>query len=508
MDKIQFLNFKKNSDVRGSLVPVESYKDIPFNIDRLFYIKDMDKFPRGFHSHKKTVQVLVPISGSFSIELMDGFETRNYELKECNVGLLIPRNIWLKMENFSDDCIILVLCSYKYDEEEYIRNFGDFVKYNSELNNKEQIKCFDLSEQTEALRFELNQKISAILDSGNFILGEELNIFESNFENYLGSKYCVGLSNGTSALVCALKALKLKEEDEVIVQSNSYIAAPLAVQLCNLKIKIINTDSNLNIDLVSLEKSITQRTKAVVVVYLYGMSPNMDKLLELKKKYGFYLIEDAAQAHGSSYKNKKLGTFGDIGCFSFYPSKNLGCFGDGGCIVTDNQDYYEYIRRYRNYGSVNKYEWEIKGSNERMDTVQAAILNVKLKYLDEWNEKRNKLADIYNTLLDSIEGITIPQNSKYSYRNYHLYVILVENRDDLIKYLETNNISCAIHYPETFYKSSAFKELNKLNFNSDIYKNKLLSLPMYPELDQNSVYTVCSKIKQFYEISPINEHGT
>jgi dTDP-4-amino-4,6-dideoxygalactose transaminase len=495
MENVKLINFSKKSDKRGSLIPVESYKDVPFNIERIFYIKGMDDFPRGFHSHRKTVQVITPIAGSFDIELTDSFTTKSYHLEDDSKGLLIPLDIWLKMENFSLDCIILVICSYEYDEKEYVRNFGDFVTIQNQKDETIRNINIDLSVEE---RGKIHKKMKEIIDNNQFVLGNELKQFEQNFADYIGTQYCVGVSNGTSAMIAALKALNLSKTDEIILQSNTYIAAALASTGYN--IKIVDVDENLNIDLELLESSITENTKVVFVVHLYGMCPDMDRLLQLKEKYGFYIIEDAAQAHGSSYKDKKLGSFGDIGCFSFYPTKNLGSFGEGGCITTDNQEIYNYIKKYRNYGSEKKYVWEIKGANERMHNIQAAILNIKLEHLDEQNKARNKLGEIYNNTLQNITGVRIIENHNELYRNYHLYVILVEDREKLQKFLSKNHIQTNIHYPETFYKSLAFKELNHLSFKADEYKHQVLSLPMHPTLKETEVFTVCEKIKSFYRI--------
>jgi dTDP-4-amino-4,6-dideoxygalactose transaminase len=500
MNDVHVITFSKREDIRGSLIPVESYKDIPFNIERLFYIKDMDKFPRGFHSHKKTMQVLVSINGSFNIDLTDGKTTKTYILNEDNKGIFIPHNIWLHMSEFTDDCIILVLCSYKYDENEYIRNFGDFVEYQHKLQSQESIKMISLTEQINSLRGSILHNISDLIDTGQFIFGYEHDKFEADFAKYNSARYCIGVSNGTSAIVCALKALNLQENSEVIVQSNTYIAAPIAIELCNLKIKIVDIDDTLNMNLDILEKNITEKTTAVLVVHLYGTCPDMHKLSRLKEKYGFKLIEDCAQAHGSTFDGKKLGTFGDIGCFSFYPTKNLGAFGDGGCIITNNVDYANFVRKYRNYGCEEKYDWIIKGSNERLDNIQAGILNIKLPFLDYWNAQRNKLATIYNKELADINEIKIIQQHPLLYRNYHLYVVLVNKREELLIFLNNNNIQCAIHYPRTFYKSSAFKDLNKYKFKADDIANRILSLPMYPELAECNVLKVCEKIKYFYSL--------
>lgn len=498
MKNIRVIHFNSRKDERGVLTPIEWMKDIPFNIKRIFYIKDMNEIPRGNHAHRKTKQVLIPIKGGFDLELTDGVDNMEIHMDSSENGIFIPTYIWLRMKKFTTDCIIMVLCSHEYDETEYIRDYDEFLKGKNEGKS---IHCFSLEKQTDRIKDEVIGKLNSLIESNQFVLGKELKTFEENFAKYNNIKYCVGVSDGTSAMVAALKSLKLSPGDEVIVQSNTYIAAPLAIVSCNLKVKVVDIDDTLNIDLTKLEQSITKKTKAIIVVHLYGTCPDMHKLMKIKETYGLYLIEDAAQAHGSIFDGKKLGTFGDIGCFSFYPSKNLGAYGEGGCILTDNLDHYDYILRYRNYGSVERYKWEIKGVNCRMHNVQAGVLNIKIKYLDDWNRMRSKLARVYDKLLSEVKGVEIVKNHDLLFRNYHLYVILIDHRDELVKYLKLNNVGTAIHYPNTFYKSEAFEEMNHLEFKADNISKRIISLPMYPELAIESVEKVCNLIKSFYQSS-------
>jgi dTDP-4-amino-4,6-dideoxygalactose transaminase len=499
-------NFKKVKDLRGNLIAIDSINDLPFEIKRFFYINNVDNLPRGFHAHKKCEQILIPIQGSFDlhVELKNG-EKKIFNLNKDNYGIYIPLLSWVSMENFSSGCILMVICSYKYDEEEYIRNYGDYLEIirKDKINNNK-IKNFDLNIQTKKIKKEIMNKIENIIDNGSYTLGKELEDFENNFAIYNKTKYCVGVSNGTSALKIAFKSLNLDQQKcEIIFQANTYIAVPLVADELKLNMNIIDIDNNLLLDLNKLELFLDknknqEKTFVLFLVHLYGYCVNMDKLMELKEKYNFYLIEDTAQAHGAEFNGKKLGSFGEIGCFSFYPSKNLGAYGEGGAIVTNNESYYNYAKKYRNYGCIAKYEWEIKGFNERMHNIQAAILDVKLKYLDNWNENRTKLANIYIENLKDNKLIKLPTINEKCKSNYHLFVIITSKRDELKKYLEENNVQCAIHYPRPFYKSSAFQELNDLFLeNMEELKDNLLSLPMYPELEEEKVLHICELIKNF-----------
>lgn len=487
-----------NNNDRGSLLPIESLKNIPFDIKRFFLIKDVnDNQKRGYHSHKKCKQVFVLIQGSIDIEFDNGLKKEKYFMRDINEALYVPENIWCVMENISKDCILLVVCSEYYDENEYCRNYDEFLNI---VKPEIKVPMLDMKETTQRIKKEVLVRMNNVIDNTSFVLGKELKIFEESFAKYIGTKYCVGMSNGTATMISILKSLNLSRDDEVLTQANTYIAAPLAISQNNLKISLVDCcPDSLAIDLDELEKKITKKTKVIIVVHLYGACCNMERLVNICKKNNIFLLEDAAQAHGSTFNGKKLGSFGDAGSFSFYPSKNLGGFGESGCVVTNDNEIYKKILMLRNYGSIDKYKWEIKGLNERMDTLQAAILNVKLKYLDEWNQNRNKIADIYNKELNEIEDIKILKLEPNTYSCYHLYVIKVKNREALMKYLKDNNVSTAIHYPVLFYQSEAYKELNNLNFDvSQTIVNEILSLPIYPEMSEEKANYVVSKIKEFY----------
>mgnify|MGYP003997701051 CR=1 FL=1 len=499
-------NFKKIQDIRGNLIAIDSINDLPFEIKRLFFIKDTENLPRGFHAHKLCEQVLICINGFCDLNIdIENKEKKKFKLNKDNFGVHIPILTWISIENFSNDCILMVLCSYRYDENEYIRNYGDYLKIIKDYNIKNNIvKNFDLSKQIKNIKKEVLYKIESVINNTSFVLGNELQEFENNFANYNNSKFCVGVSNGTSALKIAFKCLNLdKTKCQIIVQANTYIAVPLVADELKIQMNIIDIDNNLLLDLNKLEIFLEKNKDTNIIyilylVHLYGFCIDMDKLMELKNKYKFYLIEDAAQAHGSTYNNKKLGTFGEIGCFSFYPSKNLGSFGEGGAIITDNEIYYNFAKKYRNYGCIKKYEWEIKGFNERMHNIQAAILNIKLKYLDLWNNSRRKLANIYMEKLKNNKLIRLPKFNEKCNSNYHLFVIITEKRNKLKKYLEDNNICCAIHYPNVFYKSKAFSDFNELYLETmEKFKDNILSLPMYPELEESKILYVCNIINKF-----------
>ena len=366
------------------------------------------------------------------------------------------------------------------------------------------IKFVDLKKNYLSIKQEIDQEYNELFETCNFIQGDKVTIFENNFANYLDIKYFIGCGNGTDALEIAVKSLDFKDEDEIIVQGNTYIASCLGVTNNNIKLVLCDIDRDtFMININELEKCITSKTKAIILVHLYGLMPDMDKILDLCKKYRLYLIEDCAQAHGATFNNRKAGTFGDIACFSFYPGKNLGAYGDGGGIGTNSNILNDKIRKLINLGCKVKYNHELLGRNSRLDTLQASFLNIKLKYLDKWNKARRLNASIYDKELSDLEFIDVPIINDKCIPVYHLYVIRTQYRDELKKYLDDKNIPTLIHYPISISETNAIKNTNNINninnvSNCIISSNEILSLPMYPELEESEIKYICSYIKQFF----------
>jgi dTDP-4-amino-4,6-dideoxygalactose transaminase len=361
------------------------------------------------------------------------------------------------------------------------------------------VKFCDLQKNYLNIKDEVDKNISTVLNNCNYILGNEVELFEKNFANYIGMKHCIGVANGTDALEIAISSLNLPDNSEIIVQGNTYIATTFAVLNNKYKLVLCDINNDYMINLDDLKNKITINTKAIIVVHLYGSMPNMDKLMNIINKYNLYLIEDCAQAHGAMYNNKKAGSFGIISCFSFYPSKNLGAYGDGGAILTNDDNINNKIRLINNMGSRIKYNHQIIGRNSRLDTIQATILNTKLKYLDKNNKNRNEIANLYYELLKDIKCIELPNNNYNNiYSVYHLYVIKCINRNELQKYLTENNIETLIHYPIPISLTEAMNNYYFDTPNCVKLSNNILSLPMYPELTIDEVTFVCTKIKDFY----------
>ena len=357
----------------------------------------------------------------------------------------------------------------------------------------------NLKSINESINFELRNAFSRVLESGSYINGEELNLFELEFGKYVNTKYCIGVGNGLDALSLILKALGIGFGDEVIVPANTFIATWLSVS--NLGAKPIPVDPDINtynIDPNLIEDKISKNTKAIVVVHLYGQPAEMEPIMLIAKKHNLKVIEDAAQAHGASYKSKMIGSIGDAAAFSFYPGKNLGALGDGGAVTTNDQLIAQKVRLFSNYGSVEKYIHEEKGVNSRLDELQAAFLRVKLKYLDNWNKSRIKIAERYNEELLST-NLKLPYCSNCKKHVWHLYVVRSGNRDSIRDKLLRYGIQVLYHYPIPPYKQNAYKGYykslhNELLISSKIAK-EIISLPISPDLNESELEYIIDSIK-------------
>ncbi len=348
------------------------------------------------------------------------------------------------------------------------------------------------------LKEEIMKKIEEIYDSGWYIQGNEVKTFEKNFAKYIGCEYCIGVGNGLDAIKIALLSLNIGPGDEVIVPSNTFIATVLAISQVGAKPILVDPDiDTYNISPENINKSITKKTKAIIVVHLYGQSADMDDILEIAKKNNLYLIEDCAQAHGAIYKDKKVGSFGDISCFSFYPGKNLGALGDAGAVLTNNIEYANRIRALSNYGSNIKYHHIYKGVNSRLDEIQAGILNIKLKHIDEMISKRNEIANKY-LLRISNKKIILPKLKKDRNHVWHIFAIRTKERNDFQNYLKEKGIETVIHYPISIAKQDAYKNdaLNDLPFAELISKEEL-SLPLYYGMSNKDISYVIDVINKY-----------
>lgn len=361
------------------------------------------------------------------------------------------------------------------------------------------IPFLDLHAVNERFRAEIDAKIKSVLDSGWYLLGEENNAFEKEFATFCGVKNAIGCANGLDALKLIIKAYGFKKGDEIIVPANTYIASILAISENGCTPVLVEPDIHTyNIDPLKIEEKITAKTKAIMVVHLYGQTTEMEKVLEIAQKYHLKVIEDSAQAHGAFYQGKRAGNLGDASGFSFYPGKNLGCLGDGGAVTTNDDELASKIRAIRNYGSHVKYQNIFIGMNSRLDEVQAAILSVKLKHIDQDNEKRREIARYYLAHIKN-SLITLPKIKDEKSHVWHIFAIRAKERNRLQDYLTKCGIQTLIHYPIPPHKQVCYSEMNHLSFpiTEEIHRT-ILSLPMSPTLSLEEAKTIVDVLNAFH----------
>ena len=363
------------------------------------------------------------------------------------------------------------------------------------------INFFSFSAQNSDSKEEIFKSIKRVIDSNWYILGQNLLDFESNFKKLNKVKYAIGVGSGLDALTISLRALNIKQNDEVIVASNAYIASWLSITNAGASIVPVEPDEKtFNIDSYKIEEKITKKTKAIMPVHLYGQPCEMDKIMVIAKKYNLFVVEDNAQAHLATFDNKLTGTFGEINATSFYPTKNIGAIGEAGCITTNHRELSLFASKFRNYGSSEKYICDVVGTNSRLDEIQAAILNVKLKHIEKWTIERQKIAQLYNQRLSEI--IETPFKHQKSSHVYHLYVIKTSKRDKLQEFLSKRNIGTAIHYPIPPHLQKAYEHLNYKEGDFPVAEklaNQSLSLPIYPGLKEDEINYVCDSVFEFFK---------
>lgn len=361
-----------------------------------------------------------------------------------------------------------------------------------------QVKFLDLKAGYLELKADLDAAVARVLDSGQYILGDEVVNFENDFAKYVTAEHCVSVSNGLSALVLSLRALNIGEGDEVIVPANTFIATWFAVsEVGAIPVPVDADPQTFNIDIAKIEAAITEKTKAIIPVHLYGRPVDLDPILKLAREKKIWIIEDAAQAHGAEYLGKRIGAHSDLVCWSFYPGKNLGAFGDAGAITTNNAELAEQLRLFRNYGSSKKYFSELVGTNSRLDPIQAAVLSVKLKHLSDWNERRSQIAQKYNHAFSKLDIITPNIDSRMK-PSWHLYVIRTTNRDAFQSELLKLGVETQIHYPVPPLSQKAYSD-----FPADLVKNfsvtqgmadEILSLPIGPQQTEEQTDAVIAAV--------------
>lgn len=360
------------------------------------------------------------------------------------------------------------------------------------------IKFLDLKKINNRYREEIASRIKDILDKGWYLQGEENENFTKNFANFCGTKFALGVANGLDALNLIIKAYGFGNGDEIIVPANTYIATILAISENGCIPILVEPDiKTYNINPDSIEEKITTKTKAIMVVHLYGQAVQMEKIWKIAKKYNLKIIEDSAQAHGAIYQENRTGNLGDASGFSFYPGKNLGCIGDGGAVTTNDEELFNKIKAIANYGSDRKYHHIYKGVNSRLDEIQAAVLDIKLKHLDSDNNKRREISKYYRENIKNSK-IILPETYDEKSHVWHIFAVRTQNRDEFQKYLTEKGIQTIIHYPTPPHKQGAYKEWNNLSFPiTEEIHNTILSLPISPVMTDSEIEKVVEVVNEY-----------
>ncbi len=363
------------------------------------------------------------------------------------------------------------------------------------------VKFNDLSRIHKPLIKDSLKEFSKAVENSQFVLNQDVQDFECQYAEFTGQKYALGCANGTDALEIILRGLEIGNGDEVIIPVNTFIATALAVSRTGATPIFVDNDEYYLIDTEKIEKKINKKTKAIIAVHLYGQMADMSKIKAIAKKYKLKLLEDAAQAHGSYFLNTKVGDGSIAAAYSFYPGKNLGAWGDGGAVTTNSKTFYKKIKLIRDFGSKSKYEHEVLGFNSRLQPIQGIVLSKKLVDLKEWNEERNEIAKIYNDKLSDLDEVILPKTVPGNYHVWHLYVLRVKKRNNLIDFGKKNGVEFGIHYPKPVNKQNAYKSHRQFKskfVRSDKYSGSLISLPIFPKMKLSEVNYVISVIKKFY----------
>lgn len=494
-----------HEDHRGKLA-VLHFDKMPWTPLRSYTLLDSPSgVVRGSHSRYVTEEVLSVIRGRAQVTIDNGTTRSSCELG-CNDSCLVRKLEWVEVKMLEPNTVLQGACSTRYDESDYIRNYDEFLRIIAEKKSAEatrRVPMLDLKAHYHSMKTEMDKAIMEVLESAYYINGPAVAKFEGEFAAYIKSNHCVALNSGTDALFLALEAMNIRAGDEVIVQGNAYIADSLAVHYSGAKLVLIDQDETYGLDLTKLRDAITTKTRLVIAVHMYGSCCNMDELVRICQEEKVLLLEDCAHSHGATWRGRPLGTFGDISCFSFYPGKNLGAYGDGGACCTNNSRLDKALRLLRNYGSDRKYYNDTFGRNSRLDTVQAAVLSVKLKYLPEHNARRREIANAYKKGLGHLSGVSFPVILDECEPVYHQFVLKVEKRDDLLASLIAAGIDSMIHYPIPIHRQKSFEDVCREYVPalplSDSYCDHILSLPMCPMMTNAMVTRVIDAVRSYHE---------
>ena len=488
----------------GVLGVAEVSKHIGFPVHRAYYIRDVPAGQsRGGHGHKSLRQCFLCLRGSARLSVTNGAVTEEVVLNRPNQAAVVGPSCWRDLSDFTYDSVVIVLASNEYEEGDYIRNYADFLRWEAGREPVATVPYLDLARGTKSLGPEIEIAMRSVVRSGQLIGGKAVEAFETRFADYCGGGQMIGVGNGLDALILALKAWNIGPGDEVIVPAHTFIATALAVDEVGATPVLVDVEPDTGlIDVAATAAAIGPRTRAIIPVHLYGHPVDMDRLSALIAGRDIKLLEDACQAHGARYKNRRCGVLGDAAAFSFYPTKNLGALGDGGGLATRDPATAQHVRMLANYGSREKYRHELLGRNSRLDPVQAAVLDMKLGHLDGWNARRSELALRYFMGLADVRELQLPAVRSWAEPVWHVYPVrALGARDELAAFLAEQGVGTNIHYPVPVHLQPCYAgRWAEGDFPvAEGLAKSLLSLPLDPFHTDAEIDHVIATVRAFFK---------
>ena len=489
----------------GLLCVVEGWRELGFTPRRFYFITGVpEASTRGVHAHKTLRQGMICLNGAVTVELEKRGRRFRYRLDRRDQCLILPPGCWRVIRDFAEDAVVGVLASQEYDEADYIYHYDEFRCWEQAASAPRDMPYLDLTRPFAALESEIDGAVARVLRSGRYIGGAEVADFERDFAAYCGVSHGVGVANGLDGLTLALMARGIGPGHSVVLPANSFVATALAVSRIGATPILADVDeATANIDPAAAASALRSDTSAMIPVHLYGHPADMDALRTLADRHGLFLLEDAAQAHGARYRGRPCGSLGDAAAFSFYPTKNLGAVGDAGAVVSNDELLVDGIRRLGNYGAEARDHHAVRGVNSRLDPIQAAVLSVKLRHLDRWNERRRVLAERYRAGLAGIDDLVLPAPQPGAEPVWHVFSVRVRScrRDVLQAHLEAAGIGTNIHYPRPIHLQPAYRDLGLRSGAFPIAERlsaETLSLPLDHFHSEGEIDRVIDGLREFF----------
>jgi dTDP-4-amino-4,6-dideoxygalactose transaminase len=488
----------------GTLGVADAATHIGFPVLRAYFLTGVPNGKgRGGHAHKTMRQCFICLRGQVTIAVSKGAEILKARLTSYSKALVVDAACWRDLYDFSSDALVLVLASQPYTEPDYIRDHAEFLEW-ERRQSASAVPFIDLGRQHADMERAVTDAVYEVIRSGIYIGGPLLAEFEAQFADYCGAAHAVGVGNGLDALALALAGWGIGAGDEVIVPAHTFIATALAVDRVGATPVLVDVEADTGLmDPTLLEAAITPRTRAVIPVHLYGQAADIEAIRKVIGGRDIKILEDAAQAHGAFYGNRRCGALGDAAAFSFYPTKNLGALGDGGAVVTGDPDLAAAVRRLGNYGGIHKYEHEVIGGNSRLDPMQAAVLSAKLPWLDQMNARRSELADLYLANLADLDGLALPKIHPYARPVWHVFAVRCPGRrDELFRYLADRNIDANIHYPAPIHRQACYADRwQGQSFPvAEMWARDVLSLPLNSTHTNSEILAVIEAVTDFLSL--------